>query len=80
MEIYMQVIKEQTHEIFYVGYSSLLHLKPEDFIVSEDAGIGPWTVATLALTPRRSNHSTTVTNTKSTQSSILATRRQKRSY
>jgi hypothetical protein len=96
MEIYMQVIKEQTHEIFYVGYSSLLQLKPEDFIVSEDAGIGPWTVATLALTARRSNHSATshardfyvsffmsltpVTNTMSPQSSKLATRRQKRSY
>ncbi len=53
----MQVIKKHTHEIFYVGYSSLLHLKPEDFIVSEDAGIEPWTVATLSLTARRSNHS-----------------------
>ncbi len=34
-------------------YSTLLHLSP---IVSEDAGIKPRTVATLALAVRRSNH------------------------
>jgi hypothetical protein len=31
--------------------------RPSDSTVSEDARIEPWTVATLALTARRSNHS-----------------------
>jgi hypothetical protein len=31
--------------------------RPSDFTVSEHAGIEPKTVATLALTARRSNHS-----------------------
>jgi len=42
--------------IFYALCSTLLHLTPPDFAVSEDAGIEPRTVATLALTVRRSNH------------------------
>jgi hypothetical protein len=33
--------------------------RPSDSTVSEDAGIGPRTVATTALTVRRSNHSAT---------------------
>jgi hypothetical protein len=31
--------------------------RPSDFTVSEDAGIEPGTIATSALTARRSNHS-----------------------
>jgi hypothetical protein len=31
--------------------------RPSDYTVSDDAGIEPRTVATLALTARRSNHS-----------------------
>jgi hypothetical protein len=43
---------------FYVQYSTLLHLLPQDFTVSEDAGIEPRTVATTELAVvRRSNHS-----------------------
>ncbi len=41
--------------IFYALCSTLLHLTPPDFAVSEDAGIEPRNVATLALTVRRSN-------------------------
>jgi hypothetical protein len=41
----------------FVLYSTLLHLPPSDTTVSEDAGIEPRTVATLALAVRRSNHS-----------------------
>jgi hypothetical protein len=37
---------------------TLLHLRPPDSIVSEDAGIEPRTVATVALPARRFNHST----------------------
>jgi hypothetical protein len=40
---------------FYVLYSILLHLPPLNFLLSEDAGIEPGTVATLAV--RRCNHS-----------------------
>jgi hypothetical protein len=44
--------------IFYVLYSTLLnHHRPLDFSVSEDAGIEPRIVATLALAIRHSNHS-----------------------
>jgi hypothetical protein len=39
---------------FYVQYSTLLHLPPSDSTVSEAAGIEPRTVATTALTVRRS--------------------------
>ncbi len=39
---------------FYVRNSTLLHLPPLRFHCSEDAGIEPRTVATLALTARRS--------------------------
>ncbi len=39
---------------FCVRHSTLLHLPPSDSAVSEDAGIEPRTVATLALTARRS--------------------------
>jgi len=42
---------------FYIRYSTLLHLPPLIFNVSEDAGIEPRTVATTALAIRRSNHS-----------------------
>jgi hypothetical protein len=41
----------------YVRYSTLLHLPPLRSTVSEDAGIRLRTVASLALTVRRSNHS-----------------------
>ncbi len=40
----------------YVHFPTLLHLRPLDFTVSEDAGIEPTTVVTLALAVRRSNH------------------------
>ncbi len=43
--------------LFYVRFSTLLHLPPPDSTVSEDAGIEPKTVATMALAVRRSNHS-----------------------
>jgi hypothetical protein len=43
--------------IFNMLYSTLLHLSPSDSNVSEDAEIEPRTVATVALTVRRSNHS-----------------------
>ncbi len=43
--------------LLYVRYSTLPHLPPLRFPVSEDAGIEPRTVATLALTARRSIHS-----------------------
>jgi hypothetical protein len=43
--------------LFYVKYSTLLHLPPSDSTESEDAGIEPGTVATAALAVRRSNHS-----------------------
>jgi hypothetical protein len=43
---------------FHVGYSTLLHLPPlADSTVSENAGIEPRTVATLALKASLSNHS-----------------------
>jgi hypothetical protein len=38
---------------FYVLYSTLLHLSCDSF-VAEDAGIEPRTIATFALTVRRS--------------------------
>jgi hypothetical protein len=41
---------------FYVRYSTLLHLPPLRFHCVEDAGIETRTVATLALTARRSNN------------------------
>ncbi len=40
-----------------VLYSLLLYLGPSDSSVSEDAGVEPMTVATLALTVRRSSDS-----------------------
>jgi hypothetical protein len=44
--------------IFYVQYSTLLHLPPHRFhCVGENAGIEPRTVATTALAIRRSNNS-----------------------
>ncbi len=43
--------------VFYAHYSTLLICRPSDSTVSEDAGIEPRTVATSALTARRSNHS-----------------------
>ncbi len=43
---------------FFIRYSTLLHLPPiADSTGSEDAGIEPWTVATLALKASFSNHS-----------------------
>jgi hypothetical protein len=42
--------------IFYVLYSTLLHLRPSDSTVSEDAGIEPRTVATSGFAVRRFNH------------------------
>jgi hypothetical protein len=53
----MQVIKKHTHKIYYVGYSSLFHLRPRRFHCVGGAGIELWTVANLALTARRSNRS-----------------------
>jgi hypothetical protein len=41
---------------FYVLYSSLLHLRPSDSPVSEDAGIELRTVVTLSLVVRRAIH------------------------
>ncbi len=41
---------------FYERYPSLHNLRPSDSTVLEDAGIEARTVATLALTARRSNH------------------------
>ncbi len=43
---------------FYVGYiiQHCFICRPSDFTVSEDAGIEPRTVTTLALAARRSNH------------------------
>jgi hypothetical protein len=43
-------------KFFYVRYSTLLSLPPLRSTVSEDAGIEPRIVATLALTALRSNH------------------------
>jgi hypothetical protein len=43
--------------LFYVRYSTLLHLPPTDSPVSEGARIEPRTVATTTLAVRRSNHS-----------------------
>ncbi len=40
-----------------VRYSTLLHLRPSHSTVSEDAGIELRTVATMAMTARRSSHS-----------------------
>ncbi len=42
---------------FHVRYSTLLHMPPSDYTASEDAGIEPRTVATMALAVRSSNHS-----------------------
>ncbi len=41
---------------FLLRFSTLSHLPPLDSAVSEDAELEPRTVATLALTARRSNH------------------------
>jgi hypothetical protein len=40
---------------FYVLYSTLLHMRPSDSTVTEDAGIEPRTVATSALPSARSH-------------------------
>jgi hypothetical protein len=45
---------------FICTYSKLLHLMPSDSSVSEDAGIEPTTVKTLALAIKRSNHCATL--------------------
>ncbi len=44
-------------DFIYLHYSTLLHLPPLDSTVSEDAGIEPRTIATLALTVRHSKPS-----------------------
>jgi hypothetical protein len=49
-----RLLRRNVYQHFYVPYSTLLHLPPSDSTVSEDAGIEPRTVATLALTARRS--------------------------
>ncbi len=41
--------------IFFIQHCFIC--RPSDSIVSEDAGIEPWTVATLVLAVRRPNHS-----------------------
>ncbi len=56
--VYYFVLKSVFHltlkEYFYVRYSTLLHLyRPSDSTVSEDAGIEPRAVATLAWTAIR---------------------------
>jgi hypothetical protein len=38
-------------DFFTFKHVTLLHLPPSDSVVSEDDGIAPWTVATLALKP-----------------------------
>jgi hypothetical protein len=43
----------------YVLYQHSFFCRPSDSTVSEDAGIEPRTVATLALAVRRSSHSAT---------------------
>ncbi len=55
-----EIILKGDFWFFYALYSILFNLptsQVSNFTVSEDAGIEPRTVATTALTVRRSNHS-----------------------
>jgi hypothetical protein len=57
MHVLCTVLHGIFFDYFYVLYTTLLHLPPSDFTVSEDAGIETRTIATLAFAVRRSNHS-----------------------
>jgi hypothetical protein len=49
-------IKQEDFFVYFIQYCFIC--RPSDSIVSEDAGIEPWTVATSALAVRCSNQST----------------------
>ncbi len=63
----MRVVYKQHQKVTYIKNDYFVFFmffiqhcficRPSDSTVSEDAGIGPRTVATLALAVRRSNHS-----------------------